>query len=124
SSTMTSPQLLASLRRLLPAEVPPSLSTKPANLYQVLSKYPKDGVGQKVHQARWGRIGIEGSYWEVTRTRMKCEGSHGKAWGLKYWKGKCVSEREERIRGALKYTWSTGESAGSAAAGPPAAKLS
>ncbi|OBZ76455.1 hypothetical protein A0H81_03815 [Grifola frondosa] len=42
------------LRKLLPSKLPPSLSSHPGNLYQILSRYSKDGVGQRVHQTRWG----------------------------------------------------------------------
>ena len=77
----------AALRKLLPSQLPPSLSTLPGNLYEVLSRYPQDGIGQRVYQTRWGAKGIEGSYWEVTRTKLKCEGKHGKAWGVLVWKG-------------------------------------
>ncbi|KAA1466081.1 hypothetical protein DENSPDRAFT_830829 [Dentipellis sp. KUC8613] len=98
------------LQTLLPSKLPPSLSSRPANLYQVLSRYPNDGVGQRVHQTRWGPKGISESYWEVTRAKLKNQGSHGKAWGKLVWKGKVVSEREEQIRGGLKYSWMHGAS--------------
>lgn len=75
------------LRKLLPSKLPPSLSPHPGSLYEVLSRYPQDGVGQRVYQTRWGAKGIEGSYWEVTRTKLKAEGQHGKAWGVLVWKG-------------------------------------
>ncbi|TFK92953.1 hypothetical protein K466DRAFT_538816 [Polyporus arcularius HHB13444] len=100
----------SALRKLLPSQLPPSLSPLPGNLFEVLSRFPQDGVGQKVHQTRWGTKGIEGSYWEITRTRLKCEGKHGKAWGVLVWKGKRVSERDEKIPGSLKYRWAVGES--------------
>ncbi|KAI0771983.1 hypothetical protein BD413DRAFT_547459 [Trametes elegans] len=106
---MASP-IHTALRKLLPSKVPPSLSSAPGTLYQVLSRYPQDGVGLKVHQTRWGAKGAQGSYWEVTRTKLKCEGEHGKAWGILVWKGKRVSENDERIPGGLKYRWSVGES--------------
>jgi small subunit ribosomal protein S34 len=75
------------LQKLLPQKLPPSLSTRPGNLYEVISRYPNDGVGRIVHQTRWGRKGIEDSYWRITRSRTKLQGTHGKAWGLLYWKG-------------------------------------
>lgn len=112
--------------KLLPSPLPPSLRTTPANLYQVLSRYPNDGVGQKVHQIRWTAKGIENCCWQVTRTRLKHESTHGKAWGKLVWRGECglwsttpvaektkgnvVSKHEERIPGSLKYKWSTGTS--------------
>ncbi|KAH9850042.1 hypothetical protein C2E23DRAFT_837187 [Lenzites betulinus] len=113
---MASP-LQAALRKIVRPS--PSLSTLPGNLYQVLSRYPQDGVGQKVHQTRWGVKGIEGSYWEVTRTKVKCEGRHGKAWGVLVWKGKRVSERDEQIPGGLKYSWVVGESRSKPGVTPP-----
>ncbi|KAF8450329.1 hypothetical protein L210DRAFT_843657 [Boletus edulis BED1] len=96
--------------KLLPSPLPPSLRTTPASLCQVLSRYPNDGVGQKVHQIRWTGKGIENCYWQVTKTRLKHEGTHGKAWGKLVWRGKFVSKQEERIPGPLKYKWTTGTS--------------
>ncbi|KAI0092460.1 hypothetical protein BDY19DRAFT_903277 [Irpex rosettiformis] len=100
----------AALKKLLPKELPPSLSTRSSTLYQVLSRYPNDGVGQRIHQTRWSMKGISDSYWVVTKTRLKLEGKHGKAWGKLTWKGKLVSDHEEEIRGGLKYTWRQGVS--------------
>ncbi|EMD40445.1 hypothetical protein CERSUDRAFT_80116 [Gelatoporia subvermispora B] len=100
----------SALRKLLPRQLPPSLSSRPGNLYEVLARYPNDGIGRRVYQTRWGAKGIEGCYWEVTRTKLKLEGKHGKAWGVLTWKGKRVSEAEERIPGSLKYNWAEGES--------------
>ncbi|KAG6866509.1 hypothetical protein C0991_003053 [Blastosporella zonata] len=99
-----------SINKLLPRQLPPSLVSKPGNLYEVLSRTPDGGIGKFVHQTRWGEKQIEGSYWLVTRSKFKCEGKHGKAWGLLYWKDKLVSPREERIKGSLKYTWNEGPS--------------
>ncbi|EJF62859.1 hypothetical protein DICSQDRAFT_83538 [Dichomitus squalens LYAD-421 SS1] len=100
------------LRKLLPlpSQLPPSLSPRPGNLYEVLARFPKDGVGQKVHQTRWSAKGIAGSYWEITRTSLKCEGKHGKAWGHLVWKGKRINARDTEIRGGLKYKWMVGKS--------------
>ncbi|KAI0723037.1 hypothetical protein C8Q76DRAFT_721348 [Earliella scabrosa] len=102
--------LQSALRKLLPSQLPPSLSPLPGNLYEVLARFPRDGVGQRVYQTRWGAKGIEGSYWEVTRTSLKCEGQHGKAWGVLVWKGKRTSEQDQKIPGGLKYRWAVGES--------------
>ncbi|KII95892.1 hypothetical protein PLICRDRAFT_48818 [Plicaturopsis crispa FD-325 SS-3] len=98
------------LQHLLPSKssLPPSLSNKPGNLYQILSRNPASVAGRHVHQTRWSQKGIEGCYWKVTKAQFKCEGKHGKAWGQLYWRGKLISEREERIRGALKYEWADG----------------
>ncbi|KAH7916674.1 hypothetical protein BJ138DRAFT_1074553 [Hygrophoropsis aurantiaca] len=98
------------IQNLLPNTLPPSLRTTPANLYQILSRTGKDGVGQRVHQIRWTDKGIRSSYWLVTKSQLKLEGNHGKAWGKLYWKGKLVSDRPERIPGSLKYKWQTGTS--------------
>ncbi|TEB35380.1 hypothetical protein FA13DRAFT_1788029 [Coprinellus micaceus] len=99
-----------SIQRLLPKDLPPSLSPKSGNLYEVLSRTPSGGVGSKVFQTRWRGKEIKDSYWVVTRSQFKCEGKHGKAWGHLYWKGKNVSPKEEIIRGGLKYTWTEGSS--------------
>ncbi|KIP09191.1 hypothetical protein PHLGIDRAFT_103185 [Phlebiopsis gigantea 11061_1 CR5-6] len=104
------PNLNSALKKLLPSKLPPTLSTRPGTLYQVLSRFPNDGVGQRVHQTRWSVKDIGNSYWEVTRTQLKLEGQHGKAWGKLIWKGRPATGREERIRGGLKYTWRDGES--------------
>ncbi|KAL1681346.1 hypothetical protein EV122DRAFT_288100 [Schizophyllum commune] len=101
-----------SLERLLPkpSERPPTLSSLPASLPRVLSRTPDGGVGRRVHQVRWSEKQIPDSYWVVSRTQFKLGGSHGKAWGKLYWKGKPVSDKEERIRGTLKYSWAEGPS--------------
>ena len=75
------------IQKLLPSELPPSLSSRTGNLYQILSRYPQDGVGQRVYQTRWAGKGISDSYWEVTKTSLKLHGNHGKAWGKLVWKG-------------------------------------
>lgn len=121
------------LRKLLPRELPSSLDTsRPGNLYEVLSRHPDGGVGRRVTQCRWGPKGIEGSYWLVTRAKFKLEGKHGKAWGQLFWKGaysfqmvytydmilicplhvgqNVTKGKDERIRGSLKYTWVEGKS--------------
>ncbi|KAI0698626.1 hypothetical protein BC835DRAFT_1518751 [Cytidiella melzeri] len=112
--------LAAALKRLLPKDLPSSLSTRSGSLYQVLSRYPNDGVGQRVHQTRWSMKGISDSYWEVTRTRLKLEGKHGKAWGKLYWRGQLVSiVPEQEIKGGLKYTWRQGMSRAPRPSNPP-----
>lgn len=76
------------LRKLLPKDLPAALDTsRPGNLYQVLSRHPNGGAGRRVTQCRWGPKGIEESYWLVTRAKFKLDGNHGKAWGQLYWKG-------------------------------------
>ena len=121
-----------SLRRLLPlkkAQLPPALRPQTGNLYQILSRTPAGGIGTEVHQLRWSEKQISDSYWVITRSKFKCGGNHGKAWGRLYWKGLLdltswlltrsymfyilgvpVSPREELIRGALKYVWKDGRS--------------
>jgi len=98
------------LESFLPQIVPPSLDNRAANLYQVLSRYPHDGIGMQVSQTRWGQKGIAESYWVVTRTKLKLEGQHGKAWGKLYWKGTPTSTQDQRIPGSLKYSWKIGPS--------------
>ena len=84
---MAASKVASALKALLPAELPPTLSSRAGTLYSVLARYPKDGVGQRVHQTRWNMKGISDCYWEVTRTKLKLEGQHGKAWGKLVWRG-------------------------------------
>ena len=86
-SQMSTANFAAAFQKLLPKSLPPGLSTKPANLYQVLSRYARDGIGQRVHQTRWTSKGISDCYWEVTRTSLKKGATHGKAWGHLVWRG-------------------------------------
>ncbi|KAF8351188.1 hypothetical protein F5887DRAFT_875517 [Amanita rubescens] len=104
------PNIARSLKKLLPNDLPPSLTSRSGNLYEVLSRKPDGGVGKEIHQMRWNNKQIEGSYWKVTRSKFRCEGKCGTAWGILYWKGKRVTAREEEIRGGLKYTWAEGRS--------------
>ncbi|KAH9938507.1 uncharacterized protein B0H18DRAFT_17579 [Fomitopsis serialis] len=112
----------SAIRRLLPKQLPSSLSSRPGNLYEVLSRYPQDGVGQIVHQTRWTAKGLAECHWEVSRTKLKLEGTHGRAWGYLTWRGKRVSEQDEKIPGGLKYRWAPGASSGPA--GQPSAPKS
>ena len=126
---MATSTIAQSLRRLLPlkkSQLPPVLRPQTGNLYQILSRTPTGGVGTEVHQLRWSEKQISDSYWVITRSKFKCGGNHGKAWGQLYWKGLLdltswllhmsyilgvlVSPREELIRGALKYAWKDGRS--------------
>ncbi|KAG7096648.1 hypothetical protein E1B28_004064 [Marasmius oreades] len=110
-STPTIPAIPHSLQKLLPKRLPPSLApTRSGTLYEILSKTPSGGVGKHVHQTRWSKKKIPDCFWVVTRTKFKCEGKHGKAWGKLVWRGKVVSTQEERIRGSLKYKWAEGRS--------------
>ena len=131
SETLMAPNVRTvakAIQHFLPSKLPPTLSDSPSSLYQVLSRFPKDGVGRKVYQTRWGTKGFPHCYWEVTRTKLKLEGKHGKAWGRLFWKGTSVrvvvasdlavevlmiGKRvgdETLIRGGLKYTWAPGTS--------------
>jgi small subunit ribosomal protein S34 len=75
------------LRGLLPPNPPPTIAQRTGNLYEVLSRAPGGGVGKHVYQTRWRSKTISNCYWEITRSKFKCEGKHGKAWGKMYWKG-------------------------------------
>ena len=87
------PQTVAkAIQHFLPSKLPPTLSNSPSSLCQVLSRFPQDGVGQRVYQTRWGVKGFPECYWEVTRTKLKLEGKHGKAWGHLVWRGTCVCD--------------------------------
>jgi len=113
-ATKTAASTIAqSFKRLLilkKSQLPPALKPQTGNLYRILSRTPTGGVGTEVHQLRWSEKQIPNSYWVITRSKFKCGGNHGKAWGQLYWKGVLVSPREELIRGALKYAWKDGRS--------------
>jgi small subunit ribosomal protein S34 len=86
---MTTSAINKALRALMPKETLAqlALANKSGNLYEVLSRQPRDGVGSIVHQPRWTGKNIVGSYWLVTRIVLKGKGDHGKAWGKLVWKG-------------------------------------
>ena len=78
------------LRKLIGGNLPPSLKrTGPMSLPQLLSMHRGDGVGLSVHQTRWSKKGIPGSYYKITRAKLKGEGEKvtGKVWGCLIWKG-------------------------------------
>jgi len=107
--------LTPALAKLLPRDAASQLAktSQPGTLYRTLSRLPNDGVGARIYQSRWESKGIQGCFWEVTRVRFrKGEGEHGKAWGRLVWRGKVVSEKEERIPGGLKFKWNEGVSRG------------
>ncbi len=82
-----SQELAKSLSKLLPKDLPPALKPKTAgSLYEILSRTP-NVEGMEVYQRRWSDKQVANSYWKVTRARFKCEGTHGKAWGILYWRG-------------------------------------
>lgn len=125
TSLRQSSTLAQAVKKLLPQRLPPSLSNSPGNLYEILSRTPTGGVGREIHQIRWSQKQINNCWWRVTRTKFKCEGKHGKAWGHLYWKGststlarnatqrtpgKLINPKETQIRGSLKYTWAEGRS--------------
>ena len=76
-----------SLLTLKKSQLPPALKSQTGNLYRILSRTPTGGVGTEVHQLRWSEKQISNSYWVITRSKFKCGGNHGKAWGQLYWKG-------------------------------------
>lgn len=80
-----------SLVKLIPpitVDATTTINPHPTTLYRALSRLPRDGIGARLAQCRWDAKGIHGSYWEVTRTKLKLDGTHGKAWGRLVWKGK------------------------------------
>ncbi|TFL05665.1 hypothetical protein BDV98DRAFT_560422 [Pterulicium gracile] len=103
--------LTKAAQKLVPSTIVPSLRPRTGNLYEVISRTPL-GNGRQVvaHQTRWSAKQIPDCYWIVKRAEFKNEGKHGKAWGSLIWKGKAVGPAEQRIPGALKYTWEEGSS--------------
>lgn len=90
------PQAIARLVPTTPIDATTTIFPHPTTLYRTLSRLPQDGVGARVSQRRWEAKGIQGSYWEVTRTRLKLDGTHGKAWGKLIWKGMRLNSLLER----------------------------
>ncbi|KAI9136969.1 hypothetical protein BKA69DRAFT_1128624 [Paraphysoderma sedebokerense] len=81
-------------------------------LYDLLKTCPDYGVGKKVVPIKYvERSYPSGSYYEITRVKLKPEsgsekgGTHGLAWARHYWKGRPTQEKEEKVRGGLKSRW-------------------
>ncbi|KAG9101074.1 hypothetical protein FS749_010480 [Ceratobasidium sp. UAMH 11750] len=81
-----------------------SVLHKPKSLFEVISRLPNDGLGQRVTQARWGHKGIENSYYTITKARLRANGTTGDVRGAFVWKGKLIS-KEQKIRGGHKHAW-------------------
>ncbi|KAF8339159.1 uncharacterized protein EI90DRAFT_2908107 [Cantharellus anzutake] len=93
-------------QKLLNQILPGSVHLKQTQtLYQTLSRLPQDGVGSHLRQVRWDRLNRHDTYWMITRVKLKNDGRHGKAWGMFVYKGKPISQRDELIRGGLKWRW-------------------
>ena len=72
------------LREILPES---TYLKKAPTLYQTLAHLPQDGVGSRVRQVRWDRLNRHNTYWEITRVKLKNDGTNGKAWGKFIYKG-------------------------------------
>ena len=83
----TASALPRALSGLVQKETAEAIQNKPRNLYETLARLPNDGVGARVFQTRWQSKGIEGCYYEVSRVKLKLEGTRGKAWGRLVWRG-------------------------------------
>ncbi|KAH7102985.1 hypothetical protein BKA62DRAFT_787181, partial [Auriculariales sp. MPI-PUGE-AT-0066] len=90
------------------------LTNSPGTLFKTLSRLPRNGVGSKLMEARWAQKNFTDCYWLVTRTRLKVDGAHGKAYGRLFWRGREVEIQqmpnkppvtEVIIRGGLKRNW-------------------
>ncbi|KAL1524445.1 hypothetical protein AB1Y20_019340 [Prymnesium parvum] len=84
-----------------------------ANLFDLLARRPKYGVGCKVYRTLWEKNGYEPAlhHWQITRTKdfkiKSFNGSsfqRGKAYGIKIWKGVPVG-RETRVTSGHKREW-------------------
>ncbi|RHZ47137.1 hypothetical protein Glove_590g13 [Diversispora epigaea] len=93
---------------LIRDKIPTIVSAKkPKQLFEILNVYPDYGVGLKVAPNHWIDKGITECYYEVTNVKLKMKDiTHGKAFGIKVWKGKILNEgKPERIRGTYKWSW-------------------
>ncbi|KAG2373517.1 hypothetical protein C9374_006510 [Naegleria lovaniensis] len=71
---------------------------KGANLFDLLSRTPKNGVDSCYKRKNW-RFD---TYYKITKVILSADGKHGTAWGIHYYHGKARSETHEKIHGALK----------------------
>mmetsp|Transcript_11974 Transcript_11974/g.22706 ORF Transcript_11974/g.22706 Transcript_11974/m.22706 type:complete len:122 (+) Transcript_11974:54-419(+) len=74
------------------------------NVFEIARNLPDYGVGSKIKRHTW--LG-EDCFWTITKIKPNTDGRHGKAWGIKTWRGTELQERPTRIRGTLKQVWTT-----------------
>jgi len=68
------------------------LTNNPTSLYKTLSRLPRNGVGAKIIETRWAQKNFKDCYWVVSRSHLKLDGAHGKAYGQLHWRGTCAPE--------------------------------
>lgn len=74
---------------------------KRKNLFDVLNFLPNFGVGAFVRKRKWhGYANIQ-----ITKIKLGPDGRHGKAYGIKYWKGFPLNQVPKRILQVHKYIW-------------------
>ncbi|KAI9294415.1 hypothetical protein K502DRAFT_342459 [Neoconidiobolus thromboides FSU 785] len=73
------------------------------NLFELLSVQPNNGVGLRVAAKEWLNKGKDNLYYTITKSQIKKDLKHGKAWGELYVNGKLVPNK--RIRHGLKLNW-------------------
>ncbi|KAI8106890.1 hypothetical protein M9434_001544 [Picochlorum sp. BPE23] len=71
------------------------------NVYEILSKLPKHGVGSRIQRKTWK----DDSFWDVSQVKMHVSGKAGKAYGMLTWRGEQVHEVPKQIPGTLKKVW-------------------
>ena len=77
----------------------PFLNRSYKNLFEMAGNYRNNGIGLKFWRKSWP----EDCYYTLTRIELH-DMRHGKAWGIKTWKG--ITQHEEEIRSPLKLgTW-------------------
>ncbi|OQR96482.1 hypothetical protein ACHHYP_15784 [Achlya hypogyna] len=75
-----------------------------ANLFQAICSKRNFGVGQKVTRGIWKRFEDVSSFVEITRIAPAQDLKHGKAYGVKTFRGVCEG-KERRVDGVLKRDW-------------------
>lgn len=98
------------------------LKPKGRNLIDVLSRLPNMGVGSRVTRSSWEPYGD--SYWEVTAVKPRgVDGTAGKAWGVRVWRGVREEGRDGGGGGAAATGAAAAAAGGSKAAAAAARRI-
>ncbi|KAI9471556.1 hypothetical protein BX667DRAFT_533155 [Coemansia mojavensis] len=90
--------------------IPPTVAfeAKPKTLPELLNVQRKNAYKVKVMPTHWFEKGFDGCYYEIHKAKYKRylnEPTHGKAWGILFWRGKQMTDKPYKIRGCLKFNW-------------------
>ena len=76
-----------------------TVKSKPGqrNLQEMIGQFPKQGKDMKIFKKYWP----DNSYYKIYHIQRN-QADSDRYYGLKYWKGKLVSHKVEKIRGVKK----------------------